>query len=410
MLLNGQRSTMKSEFNLLVIEYTDYLNFPMGGQTTFITNLVKELKCNVDLVGLAEKRSDTGKWKVKKIGAKEFPFFPIFHTAPTPLKIPARIWFLYLLLRYRSQILLKSYDAVLIQSPEAFLPFLISIHVSRIVFCMPGATNPMTISKYGWARNNLMSHLYDCFFVYPIIRRSSAIIAINEECNRLVESVGQRHLRKIIHSSVAVDLSIFHPPENRKLLRNKYNLPGDAAIIAFAGRIEAVKGLDLLIEAFVFFVRRMKTPTYLIICGEGTEKPKLEKMAAQLGLDEKVLFPGLLNHYGLSEYFQCADVFAMSSFYEGLPNVMLEAMACGLPVVSTDVGGIPTSVIEGRTGYLTRERNSQRYSELLQKAFAQREYLGRNAHEFAKQNYSIQKVARDIEEGVSSLIQPANNI
>ena len=177
-----------------------------------------------------------------------------------------------------------------------------------------------------------------------------------------------------------------------------------AAVVIFAGRLENVKGLDFLIKAFVKFRESMKCSALLYLCGDGTQKDSLQALALQLGVEKHVRFPGMLPHTLLRDYFQCADIFSMTSYYEGLPNVMLEAMACGLPVASTEVGGIADLVNNNYTGFLTKKRDPEYFAVLLEKAYTDRKRLGKNAADFVHDNYSSDKVIRKIEDKIFSLV------
>lgn len=395
---------MTKNFRLLIVEYTDYNNFPLGGQTTFISNMIKSLSCSVDLVGLNNSGKSVGRWTTRELYGKMFSFFPIFNTGPTPGNIPARIWFLYLLLRYKTRILKNQYDAILLQSPEAAFPFLYSRHKPALILCMAGATNPMKAAKYALARNNSMAMLYDRIFVDPLIRKSSAVIGINEECRQKVNSLGKCYMDKMIHSSVAVDLSVFFFPTQKDIIRNQLGIDLSAAVVIFAGRLENVKGLDLLIKAFVKFRESIKRRALLYLCGDGTQKGSLQTLALQLGIEKNVRFSGMVPHTLLRDYFQCSDIFSMTSYYEGLPNVMLEAMACGLPVVSTEVGGIADLVKNNYTGFITKKRDPEYFAVLLEKAYTDRKRLGKNAADFVHDNYSSDKVIRKIEDKFFSLV------
>lgn len=119
--------------------------------------------------------------------------------------------------------------------------------------------------------------------------------------------------------------------------------PGEPPVILGAGRLTAQKDFPTLIRAFAL-VRR-KLPSRLMILSEGEERPRLEALVQELGLEADVALPGFVdNPY---KYMKHAGVFVLSSKYEGFGLVLVEAMACGTPVIATDCPSGPAEILEG---------------------------------------------------------------
>lgn len=115
------------------------------------------------------------------------------------------------------------------------------------------------------------------------------------------------------------------------------------------GSFKAVKNHGLLLRAFARFLAHREAR--LMILGDGELRPELEQLACQLGVAEQVLFPGFQNPP--TPFYETADLFVLSSDYEGFGNVIVEAMGCGLPVVSTDCPSGPAEILEdGKYGTL----------------------------------------------------------
>lgn len=139
-------------------------------------------------------------------------------------------------------------------------------------------------------------------------------------------------------------------------------MPDGQTIIA-AGRLAEQKGFDLLITAFA----RSDLPGKnwsLVILGEGSERPALEKQIRQLGLQASILLPG--NMSDIDAWFCHADIFVLSSRYEGFPNVLMEAMACGLPAIAFDCKSGPSEIIKnGINGILVPSEDIQAMARAL---------------------------------------------
>jgi glycosyltransferase involved in cell wall biosynthesis len=138
-----------------------------------------------------------------------------------------------------------------------------------------------------------------------------------------------------------VDLRRFAPVD-RQIARERLGLPPDAPVMIGVGGLTPNKGFDRVITMLPALRRRLPGLRYLIVGGgtsSGDQRAELEALARRLGVDEAVVFCGRRAPDELKWYYGAADVFVLATAYEGWANVFLEAMACGLPVVTTDVGG-----------------------------------------------------------------------
>lgn len=144
----------------------------------------------------------------------------------------------------------------------------------------------------------------------------------------------------------AVDTAQWHPdPSTRAALRRDLGL-GDAFVFLAAGRLEPVKDYPTLLQAMT----GLRQSAGLLIAGEGYQREELTALAARLGQSDRVRFLGFQRD--LRAWMQAADAFVLSSRWEGLPLALLEAAACALPAIATDVPGTREAVVEGQTGWL----------------------------------------------------------
>lgn len=171
------------------------------------------------------------------------------------------------------------------------------------------------------------------------------------------------------------------------ILGNAVSIPEETASgdgILFVGRLAPKKGVEYLVRAVA------DLDAHLTIVGDGSEREKLERLAEDIGAN--VSFEGFVNPNAVDKYYRSAGIFVLPSIEgEGMPNVVLEAMAWGLPVVTTDSGGLPTIVEDGKTGYLVPMRNSDALADvigdLLDDADMRTE-IGKVAREYVREKHS----------------------
>lgn len=135
--------------------------------------------------------------------------------------------------------------------------------------------------------------------------------------------------------------------------------------VVSVARLLPIKGLSYLIRA----MQHVKEGS-LVIIGDGPERGELELLSRQLGLSDHVSFTGWVGDRSrISDYLRRATVFVLPSLSEGLPRVLIEAMACGLPVVATDVGGVPDAVVDGVNGLLVPPRDEKALAKAIAYVF-----------------------------------------
>ena len=160
-----------------------------------------------------------------------------------------------------------------------------------------------------------------------------------------------------------VDADFFRPMRS-ETLRQKWGNP--PVVIAFAGWLIERKRVDIVIDA----LSHMDPGTVLVIAGEGALRPALEAQAAALGLRERVIFCGKIEPRDMPAFFSTADVLILPSEREGWANVLLEAMACGTPVVSRAVAGALDLVTCAEAGELVEGDEPEAYAHAAEKIVA----------------------------------------
>ena len=168
--------------------------------------------------------------------------------------------------------------------------------------------------------------------------RADGVIAVSRHLAEKVLDLGIPHERvHVVYDGI--DSTLFHPGSTT-LARSRLGLPVNVPMVLFVGNLVHVKGIEILLSACAEIGKRNVDFSVCII-GKGPLKLQLTQQIRDLGLDGRVRLLGSLPHSQLGDWYRAANVFALPSFSEGVPNVLLEAAACGTPFVASQVGGIP---------------------------------------------------------------------
>lgn len=182
---------------------------------------------------------------------------------------------------------------------------------------------------------------------------------------------------------------------DREELKQQLGFQKEDKLIINAARLAWQKNQKLLIDGFAEFSRR-NSRYKLIILGEGPFRASLQKQIEDLGIGEKVLLLGFKRN--VLEYMLASEFFALTSEIEGFPLVALEAMAAGLPLISTKVAGLDTCIVDGFNGYLVQGNDKDGVAAAMQKIADQgRERFSENCRKTAEQ-YDISQYLKKLEE------------
>lgn len=185
--------------------------------------------------------------------------------------------------------------------------------------------------------NRILAPLTDAFIA--VARPHAEYLVSNEGC--------PRDRTYIITNGVDTGRFCPRPPDPG--LREELGLPPDSPVLAIVAALRPEKNHELFLKAAAIIHNRREDVHFLIV-GDGPRRPALEGLAAEFGLEKVVHFLG--TRHDIPDILACTDVVVLSSHMEANPLSVLEAMACGKPVVATRVGSVPTNVIDGLTGFL----------------------------------------------------------
>jgi D-inositol-3-phosphate glycosyltransferase len=168
-----------------------------------------------------------------------------------------------------------------------------------------------------------------------------------------------------------VNLNLFRPMD-KSTARVHLGFGEDESIVLYVGRFEPIKGIDRLLEAMAYLKTR-KPVRLVIIGGDGpdtSEYQNLQQLTAKFGIQKSVCFIGRVEQYKLPPYYSAADALVIPSYYESFGLVGLESMACGTPVVATDVGAMRDLVRDGETGQIAADATPRSLAQAVEKVLS----------------------------------------
>jgi glycosyltransferase involved in cell wall biosynthesis len=236
---------------------------------------------------------------------------------------------------------------------------------------------PLVISALGTIERKVAYEgSYTSKQIIEAMNFADRILSVSEDLKTHIVNLGIDE-NKVDVVPNGVDTEIFRPA-GKEYARNVLNLPQEKKIVLFIGALRKIKGVDYLIEAAKSFVNK-NTDLYMVGRDDGLRK-SLEKRAEELKISGFIKFTGPVTHEEIPLWISAADMLVLPSLSEGRPNVVLEALSCEVPVVATDVGGIPELMVEGETGYLVPSKNPVQLSEKINKLLeneSRREKMGK---------------------------------
>ena len=237
--------------------------------------------------------------------------------------------------------------------------------------------------------------IYSFIFVaFRFFRSSDMLIAVQKHIEGdLVHFflISNRKIRVILNG---IDIKVFLPKKNTGYLREKYGIKKTEKVILATGRIIEGKGFQYLVQAFSM-IKKKRENIKLMIVGTGPYLGELRKLVADFDILEDVILAGHISQEGLSEYYSLCDIFVLPTIcFEGPPLVILEAMACGKPVVASEIDGIPAT-IDNQVGVLVPPRNVFALENGILKILENptlMKRLGRNARRKVLEQFTLDKM------------------
>lgn len=273
-----------------------------------------------------------------------------------------------------------------------------------------------------WLLSGHCAHSFDCerwrtgcgqcpdLTIYPAIRRDATVYNWQRKReiyarSRLYVATPSRWLMRKVEQSIlapaivearviphGVDLSLFHPAD-KKSVRNRLSIPQDAKVLLFTAngiRRNIWKDYQTMRAAVALVAERLQEQEVLFIA-LGEDAP-----SERIGQAEVCFIPYQKDPEAVARYYQAADVYVHAARADTFPNTILEALACGTPVVATAVGGIPEQIEDGVTGFLTPMGNSEMMADRIVRLLTDhdlRRRMGAQAAEIAQRQFDLNRQA-----------------
>ena len=358
------------------------LNF-VGGPATYVKELAENLAkrgLKVGIVAPYAKPSKEIAELTKKFGIE----YHSIDTTILPKMLLRDPWFFSITAHRSLSEIVRDYD-------------IINVHVESLPLqaaLKSFEDRSLVVTVHGWSLYEDYRSIRESFDLYKLIHlitvatrqylalrllieNSRAIVAVSGYLREILMGHFPKAKDKTVVIHNAVNTDIFRPIDRDMALEkvksilvrrceSLVSLDDEMSIILFVGRIGPQKGVDVLLKSLA---RIRRKGWVLFLVGEGNARyvKRLKDMVSRLNLKSQVCFIGGITRVYLPYFYSSAQVFVLPSRFEGLPATILEAMACGAPVIATRVGGIPEAIIDGVSGALVEPNSVEQLQKALER-------------------------------------------
>lgn len=350
----------KKKINISILSHLDPLGDGIGGTKSFIKGFVEHAPDDFEIewIGFSTNKRErpVGKWQKIQIGGKIFNFFPIFfiNSENVKTRIPLVFYYFLYLFRHRSKISFENKILEFHRMEHAIT--LRNFNSNNKILFVHGNIKKI-FSPYSEGRWSKLP------WAYPKVERK---VIIQMDKIFVVSSEGLDYYKRqypfmaerFCFTPTFVDTNTFHPysSEREKIMRSTYfkkknGFLREDKLIIFVGRLENSKNPFLLLKSFKY-LREYNPDSRLLVVGEGRLKNKLLKYIDENNLYDRIKLLGAIPNLEVAELMRLSDVLLMTSTFEGMSVSVLEALASGIPVVSTDVGEAKKVVKDNFSGKL----------------------------------------------------------
>jgi len=345
--------------NLAILALSDFENWnnqeslSMGGASGVIKSILHYLKAdNIYMMGITSDKNNLYK---KMHLTKNIYIVPIVFV-PRESKIPVRFHAFYYSRNINS--ILRKFNIHSVYSHAEEILFWIKSGPS-VLYHMHGSTNALVKAKNKFFRNKLFQYLWE-LIRKKNIHRATRIIAIDPLCYNV--SKKQHAEGKTILLPNFVDTKIFYRDASPSKTLNHIN----EKILLFVGRLEEVKGLELFVDTLLGINKIEPGNWKGVFVGRGTYEPIIKKYINDKSSSDLFYFAGaVFDQDELRKIYNKVSILMISSYFEGIPMVILESLACGTPVISTSVGGVKDIIADNKMCFVNEKRDPTEFVDII---------------------------------------------
>jgi glycosyltransferase involved in cell wall biosynthesis len=352
---------------LLLVEPEDFTK-PLygGGGAAVVRQILDSFGDDLAVVGMTSAGHAIGKWTHAEIYGRRRLFLPVMDRAriEKTLLISRNLRFAVALAEHRRALREAGIESVFSQTWAVLWFFAFWPGHWDICYYYPGIHNSI---RYG--RHRLLGRILAGPYIFVharALRRANTVFAAASP-----DAIArhQRLLRRLgvdveMHPlPTATDVDLFRP-QPKETVRARLGLPLHVPIYLYAGRLAEVKGVPLILKAFQL-VRQSRPDALLLIVGDGEDRQRLTARVRSEGLADSVRFFGMQPPQEVARFIACADAGLFASYEEGFSVAMVEQLACGRPMVTTDVSGAHELIVDGRNGFILPTRDVAAYARRM---------------------------------------------
>jgi glycosyltransferase involved in cell wall biosynthesis len=226
-----------------------------------------------------------------------------------------------------------------------------------------------------------------------IFSRADYIQTISKYLANWARDMGAKNPIEVVPNGVDINhFSREYPEQELDDLKRKFDKKPDDKYLITTSRLVLKNAIDDVVKSLKFFPENIK----FIVLGTGPDLKKLQNLAKKIEVEKRIIFLGQINHEEMPKYFKISNIYIRPSLSEGLGSSFLEAMAAGIPVIATSVGGIPDFLRDGETGLFCEVKNPKNIAEkvkILLKNNELRKKIVKNAKEMILRDYDWNLIA-----------------
>lgn len=332
--------------NIAILHSGDLRKISPGGISQYIEKVIKYSDTNsITVFGTKDKMSnyEIGKKYEIELEGKKYYFIPVSDNT----KFPLSLYYFMNIFKYFK--VLKEFDVIYAQRMEYALPFTFSVLKNKLVMAIHGSGR---YSYLYWGR--IIGTIYNVIERIAIRNCKKVVVLLKREEYGVpyYKNKFNDNSNKFVYGKVPIDTGIFKKIDKSKA-RAEVGLSKEDKVIIYFGRIDNNPKRILLLPEIIRGVKSKESNIKCIIIGNGEDKAKLEELIIDNGLSDQFILKQKLEHgYELIKYINASDISIILSNFEGICMSALESLACGVPVISTDVGDIKEYINENYNGYV----------------------------------------------------------